>query len=166
MTYLHILSLRTGDQRRVDRPEMLAPAFAIIRAWLRDAIHSGARTPLPVVPLAKTGYTASASPHDSGGLLVTLYAPTGDALLTLAIAHRSRHSAGLWAMIKAQHAEQIHRTMTQPPRPPWCALVEWPALPDYPDFRAWLPNLADAIAWSWCARRSTEDFIGLSEKIS
>ena len=166
MTYLHMLSLRTGDQRRVDRPEMLAPAFAIIRAWLRDAIHSGARTPLVAVPLAKAGYTASASLHDSGGLLVTLYAPTGDALLTLAIAHRSRHSAGLWAMIKAQHAEQIHRTISKPPRPPWCALIEWPALRRHPDLWALLPDLADAIAWARCVMHITEDIFGLSEKIS
>lgn len=146
MNYLNHITLSTGHNRRSPRTEVGADVIAWLRPWLDRLLASGIPLPLPETSLA--GYSASAH-IEQGGLVITVFAGA-DALVTMAIAERSRQSAPLWAYMQAQHGP--FAAGIEAPNAPWLAAALRPGIGLHMDASDWLGDFERCIAWTWLER--------------
>lgn len=157
--YIRHITLTTGHCNRSSRAEVDDATLAVLAPWLVKAVASGAPQPLPVDDLSH--YSAVAF-TDGGGLVVTIYAPSGPhvpgqssrpggtPLVTIGVAQRSRHGGNLWAMMVASFGAAAGLAK---PQEPWCAVALHPAVALHEDAARWLGDLERCIAWAWITRR-------------
>ena len=146
MSYLNHVTLSTGHNRRSPRSEVGPHVIAWLRPWVDKLLSAGAILPLPEPSLAR--YSASAH-TEQGGLVMTVYAGA-DALVTMAVAERSRQSAQLWAYMQAQHGPVAAGIAT--PDAPWLAVALRLGLGQHMDANRWLGDFERCIAWAWITR--------------
>lgn len=158
--YINHVTLSTGNLTRSSRAEVADEVVAVIAPWLIDGIAAGTPLPLPVAALSH--YRAVVIKTDGGGLVVTVYAPSGPhlpgtpafgkglPLVTLGVAQRSRHGADLWGTLVAQFgcAKGLRR-----PTEPWCAVALHAGLAAHREAAHWLGDLERCIAWAWITRQ-------------
>ncbi|PTT75337.1 hypothetical protein DBR42_29145 [Pelomonas sp. HMWF004] len=158
MTYINHITLQTGHNRRSPRAEVSDAILKLLAPWIDSALASGQPVPLPVPALSHFAATATV---EDGALLVTLFAPAGphtpgkpaDArmpMVTLGVAQRSRHGAGLWPLLTAMPgtAPGIER-----PGEPWCAVAMHPTITAYRGDVNWMGDFERCVAWAWITRR-------------
>ena len=142
MSYLNHITLSTGHNRRSPSSEVGAGVIAWLRPWLEKLLTGGVPLPLPEPSLAR--YSAAAH-IEQGGLVMTVFAGA-DALVTFAIAGRSRQSAPLWAYITAQHGATPGLTA---PDAPWLAVAVRAGFAAHPDSAEWLGDFERCVAWTF-----------------
>lgn len=145
MSYINHITLSTGHSRRSPRTEVGNDVIAWLRPWL-DKLLGG--TPLPLPEPSLDHYSASAH-IEQGGLVMTIYAGAA-ALVTMAVAARSRQSAPLWAYMQAQHGPSGPGTPA--PAAPWLAVALRPGLAQHADANEWLGDFERCVAWAWMER--------------
>ena len=170
--HIHHITINTGHCNRSRRADVDDATLAVLVPWLDAAVAAGTAQPLPVAALSH--YSAVAL-TDGGGLICTIYAPSGphlpgrpshDAgtpLVTLGVAQRSRQGGDLWAQLVANFGA---KTGLKKPAEPWCAVALHAGLSAYEDATQWLGDLERCIAWAWITRRTVLDLsISKTEKI-
>lgn len=141
------------------RDDVTDDALAVVAPWLQSIVNAGQKAPLPAVELSH--FYAVAYVQD-GGLLVTVYGPTGPhqpgqpagadiPLVTFGVAQRSRHSGPLWAMMLAnfEHPDGIKQPAT-----PWCAVALHPSIMAHTSSIGWLADFERCVAWAWVTRNA------------
>ena len=138
---------------------MADEALAVVAPWLQSIVRSGQKSPLPVAALSHFGAVAYVQ---DGGLVVTVYGPSGPhrlgqpksadiPLVTFGVAQRSRHSEPLWAMLMANFE---HPAGIKQPGTPWCAVVMHLSIMAYADAIGWLADFERCCAWAWITRNA------------
>lgn len=145
--HIHHLTLNTGHITHVRPGDVSGETVARVAPWLRALVESGKKHPLPASSLA--AYTAQAT-VDKGALLCSVFGRTGDPLVTIGVAARSRHTAPLWASMTASGMPA--RPGLKPPAHPWCAVLVWPGIADDFDAAMWIGDFERCVAWAWVAR--------------
>lgn len=152
--YLNHITLTTGHLARTSRGDVPAEVTAVLAPWLQGLVDSGKAAPLPVPALSE--YSAQALLQD-GALVVTLYAPAGPyqpgkphggnvmPLVTIGVAHRSRHAAQLWDALCAAVPRRPKMDM---PAAPWLAVITHPTLAAHLGATEWLGDLERCVAWA------------------
>ena len=144
MSYINHITLSTGHNRRSPKHEVGADTIAWLRPWLDKLLAGGMPLPLPEPSLAQ--YSASAH-IEQGGLVMTVFAGA-DAIVTFAVAARSRQSASLWAYMIAQHSSALGLSA---PAVPWIAVAVRDGLASHADAAEWLGDFERCVAWAWLA---------------
>ena len=144
MSYINHITLSTGHNRRSPKHEVGADTIAWLRPWLDKLLAGGMPLPLPEPSLAQ--YSASAH-IEQGGLVMTVFAGA-DAIVTFAVAARSRQSAPLWAYMRAQHGAA---PVLAAPDVPWLAVALRPGLTQHHAASDWLGDFERCVAWTWLA---------------
>lgn len=157
--YIHHITLTTGHEVRTSRADVADEVLEIVSPWLQSIINTGQKHPLPVQELIH--YSAIAFVQD-GGLLVTVYGPSGPhepgkttnadiPLVTFGVAQRSRHGEQLWDIMLAsfEHANGILIPST-----PWCAAIVYPSAMAHKDALSWLADFERCCAWAWITRNT------------
>ena len=159
LMYINHLTITTGHKARTSRADVADEALAVVAPWLQSIVRSGQKSPLPVAALSHFGAVAYVQ---DGGLVVTVYGPSGPhrlgqpksadiPLVTFGVAQRSRHSEPLWAMLLAnfEHPEGIKQPST-----PWCTVVVHPSIMAHADAIVWLADFERCVAWAWITRNT------------
>lgn len=153
--YINHLTLSTGHISRTIREDIGDEVIDLLKPWLNNAIESGEKMPLPVAELS---HFAASAYIESGGLVVTVFAPTGPhetgkpakntemPLVTFAIAIRSRHRP-LWDIMIA-NCDNLKDGLKMPDMP-WIAVNLYETSVLYPDSLAWLGDFERCVAWTW-----------------
>ena len=157
--YINHTTLTSGHNARTSRADVADDVLAIVVPWLQSIVGAGQKSPLPVPALRH--FSAIAYVQD-GGLIVTVYGPTGPhrtgqpasadiPLVTFGVAQRSRHSEPLWAMLLAnfEHAAGIKQPAT-----PWCAVAVHPSIMAHPNAIGWLADFERCVSWAWITRNA------------
>lgn len=157
--YINHITITTGHNARTSRADVADETLAIVAPWLQSIVGAGQKSPLPVPALSH--FAAIAYVQD-GGLVVTVYGPSGPhqpgqpasadiPLVTFGVAQRSRHSEPLWAMLLAnfEHLEGIRQPTT-----PWCAVAVHPSIAAHADAIGWLADFERCVAWAWITRNA------------
>ena len=157
--YINHLALTTGHNARTSRADVADDVLAIVAPWPQSVVGAGRKSPLPVPALR---HFSAISYVQDGGLIVTVYGPSGPhlegqpasadiPLVTFGVAHRSRHSEPLWAMLMAnfEHPAGIKQLGT-----PWCAVVMHLSIMAYADAIGWLADFERCCAWAWITRNA------------
>jgi len=145
MNYLNHITLSTGHNRRSPRTEVSDDVIAWLRPWLDKLLANGALLPLPETSLA--AYSASAH-IEQGGLVMTVF--TGaDALVSFAVAARSRQSDPLWSYMTAQYGGAPGLLA---PAVPWLAVALRPGLTAHTAASEWLGDFERCVAWAWLSQ--------------
>ena len=143
MSYINHITLGSGHNRRSPSSEVPADVVAWLRPWLDKLLAGGVPLPLPEPSLAQ--YSAAAH-IEQGGLVMTVYSGA-DALVTFAVAGRSRQSAPLWAYVTAQHGAVPG---LGPPAVPWLAVaVRDPSRVLRTGASDWLGDFERCVAWTF-----------------
>lgn len=162
MTYIHHVTLNTGHSLRSPRSDVEDETMAVLVTYLDQVVKRGGRHPTPIRALAH--YSCMATVED-GGLLVTIYAPSGPhikgehalggsghPIITLGVAQRSRQGRDLWGRMVAQFGAAAG---LEKPSEPWCAVALRPALNAYfLEAWHWLAEFETCIAWAWITRHA------------
>ena len=157
--YINHTTLTSGHNARTSRVDVADDVLAIVVPWLQSIVGAGQKSPLPVPALRH--FSAIAYVQD-GGLIVTVYGPTGPhrtgqpasadiPLVTFGVAQRSRHSEPLWAMLLANFE---HPAGIKQPETPWCAVVMHPSIMAHADAIGWLADFERCVAWAWITRNT------------
>lgn len=141
MSYINHITLTTGHNRQSPKHEVGADTIAWLRPWLGKLLINGATLPLPEPSLAQ--YSAAAH-IEQGGLVMTVFAGA-DALVTFAVAGRSRQSVPLWAYMIAQHGAA---TGLVAPATPWLAVALRSGLAAHSAASEWLGDFERCVAWT------------------
>ena len=145
MSYINHITMSTGHSRRSPSSEVGAGVIAWLRPWLEKLLTGGVPLPLPEPSLAR--YSAAAH-IEQGGLVMTVFAGA-DALVTFAIAGRSRQSAPLWAYITAQHGTTPGLAA---PDVPWLAVALRDGLAAHSNAFEWLGDFERCVAWTFLSK--------------
>lgn len=145
MSYINHITLSTGHSRKSPRQEVGADTVAWLRPWLDRLLAIGVPLPLPEPSLAR--YSASAH-IEHGGLVMTVFAGA-DALVTFAVAGRSRQSDPLWAYMTAQHGAAPGLAA---PATPWLAVAIRPGLTVNSAAAEWLGDFERCVAWTFLSK--------------
>lgn len=145
MNYINHITLATGHSRRSSRAEVGADTIAWLHPWLDKLLSGGVPFPLPEPGLAQ--YSAAAH-IEQGGLVMTVF-EGADALVTFAVAGRSRQSAPLWVYMTAQHGATPGLTA---PDVPWLAVAVRAAFGAHPDSAEWLGDFERCVAWTFLSK--------------
>lgn len=145
MSYINHITLSTGHNRRSPKHEVGAVTIAWLRPWLDKLLAGGVPLPLPEPSLA--AYSASAH-IEQGGLVMTVFAGA-DALVTFAVAARSRQSDPLWAYMTAQHGAAPGLAA---PAVPWLAVALRPGLVAHSAAIEWVGDFERCVAWAWLSQ--------------
>lgn len=162
MTYIHHVTLNTGHSHRSPRSDAGDEPLAVLVNYLDQVVKRGGRHPMPIRALAH--YSCMASVED-GGLLVTVYAPSGPHIngehalggsghpvITLGVAQRSRQGRDLWGRMVAQFGAAPG---LEKPAEPWCAVALHPAHDAYFwETEGWLADFERCVAWAWITRHA------------
>lgn len=141
MSYINHITLSTGHNRRSPKNEVGADTIAWLRPWLDKLLSSSALLPLPEPSFAQ--YSAAA--HIAhGGLVITVFAGA-DAIVTFAVAGRSRQSDPLWAYMIAQHGAAPGLSA---PATPWLAVAVREGLAAHGEATEWLGDFERCVAWA------------------
>lgn len=161
MTYIRHITLATGHTSSVELGDVSGETVARVRPWLAALVASGQPAPLPVSGLAS--YSGQATVI-AGGLVVTISGAAASSgplagqappLVTLGVAARSRHSAGLWAVLTAAPMPPA-RPGLRFPDAPWVAAAIWPTIALHMAALEWVGDLERCIAWAWCTRQPAD----------
>lgn len=157
--YINHITLTTGHNARTSRADVADDVLAVVSPWLQSIINTGEKHPLPVAALSH--FSAITFVRD-GGLLVTVYGPSGPhdqgkpanadiPLATFGVAERSRHGEPLWAMMLAsfEHAPSIRQPST-----PWCGAILYPSAIAHKLELSWLADFERCCAWAWITRNA------------
>lgn len=156
--YVNHLTLNTGHLARTSRGDVAPEVTTLLAPWLQGLVDTGKAAPLPVPGLSE--YSAQALVQD-GALVVTIYAPVGPyqpgkphggdvlPLVTMGLAHRSRHAAPLWDELCAAMPS---RPSVDMPAAPWLAVITHPTLAAHRSAAEWLGDFERCIAWAWITR--------------
>ncbi len=155
--HINHITLTTGHNARTSRADVADEALAVVATWLQSIVSTGQKSPIPVSELSH--FSATAYVQD-GGLVVTVYGPTGPhrkgqpananiPLVTFGVAQRSRHGTHLWAMLLAnfEHSPGIKQPSTS-----WCAVVVHPSIMTHQGAIGWLADFERCVAWAWITR--------------
>ena len=145
MSYINHITLSTGHNRQSPRQEVGADTVAWLRPWLDRLLAIGVPLPLPEPSLAR--YSASAH-IEQGGLVMTVFAGA-DAIVTFAVAGRSRQSAPLWSCMIAQHSAAPGLTA---PATPWIAVAVREGLAAHREAAEWLGDFERCVAWAFLSK--------------
>ena len=159
MHYINHLTLPTGHKARTSRADVADDVLAIVAPWLQSIVGTGQKLPLPVQTLS---HFAAVAYVQDGGLVVTVYGPSGPQLhgqpasadiplVTFGVAQRSRHSEPLWAMLLANFE---HPAGIKQPGTPWCAVVMHPSIMAHADAIGWLADFERCVALAWITRNT------------
>lgn len=158
--YINHITITTGHNARTSRADVDDATLAIVAPWLKNIINTDTPHPLPVEPLSH--FSAIAFVRE-GGLLVTVYGPSGPhlhgapahgagiPLVTFGVAQKSRHGEPLWAMMTASFP---HQPSIKQPRTPWCAVAVHPSIMAHPAAMEWLGDFERCCAWAWITRNT------------
>lgn len=157
--YINHITTTTGHNARTSRADVADEVLAVVAPWLLSIVNTGQKSPLPVPKLSHFGAIAYVQ---DGGLIVTVYGPSGPnrdgqpasadiPLVTFGVAQRSRHSEPLWAMLLAnfEHAPGLGQPAT-----PWCAVVIHPSIMAHANTIGWLADFERCVAWAWITRNT------------
>ena len=161
--YINHLTITTGHKARTSRADVAEEALAIVAPWLQSIVGAGQKSPFPApAPAPALSHFSAIAYVQDGGLIVTVYGPTGPhrtgqpasadiPLVTFGVAQRSRHSEQLWAMLLAnfEHPEGIKQPST-----PWCTVVVHPSIMAHADAIVWLADFERCVAWAWITRNT------------
>ena len=163
LMYINHLTITTGHKARTSRADVAEEALAIVAPWLQSIVGAGQKSPFPApAPAPALSHFSAIAYVQDGGLIVTVYGPTGPhrtgqpasadiPLVTFGVAQRSRHSEPLWAMLLAnfEHAAGIKQPAT-----PWCAVAVHPSIMAHPNAIGWLADFERCCAWAWITRNA------------
>ena len=141
MNYLNHITLTTGHNRPSPRTEVGSDVIAWLRPWIDKLLTS--RAPLPLPETSLSGYSAAAH-IEQGGLVMTVFAGA-DAIVTFAVAGRSRQSDPLWAYMLAQHGAA---PALAAPAVPWLAVAVREGLAAHSEAAEWLGDFERCVAWT------------------
>lgn len=141
MSYLNHITLSTGHNRQSPQSEVSADVIEWLRPWLDKLLSGGVPLPLPEPSLAQ--YSAAAH-IEQGGLVMTVFAGA-EALVTFAVAARSRQAAPLWAYMTAQHGAAPG---IGAPGVPWLAVALRDGLKSRDAANEWLGDFERCAAWT------------------
>lgn len=145
MSFVHHLTLTTGDLRRSYRNEVDASAIEHASELLADAVQAGGFIDLPV-----PGYRMFVSPFgERRAALITVH--SGEHAVA-AIGIAARPAPALWRAL-ADLARRASPDLPLPgvPQAPWCTVVLLPDLLLHADAAAWLGDFERTMAWGWLA---------------
>lgn len=145
MSYIHHITISTGHSRKSPRTEVGADVIAWLGPWLDRLLKNGGTLPLPEPSLS--AYSAAAH-IEQGGLVMTVFAGA-DALVTFAVAGRSRQSDPLWAHMTAQHGAAPGLAA---PSTPWLAVAIRPGLTVNSAAAEWLGDFERCVAWTFLSK--------------
>ena len=147
MTYLHYVTLNTGQVSRIAPPDESATHTAALD--LARALRDG-RAAVTSHP----GYSVTAK---TVGPTLVCTITRGDELplVTIGVAARPRRAGDLWALLhETAQGGDLATDPNSPPPTPWCAArVEPSMLADPEQPWRWLPTYEVEIATSWVERR-------------
>lgn len=147
MNYINHITLATGHNRASPRSEVGAGVIEWLAPWLDKLLASSAPLPLPEPSLA---HCSAAAHIEQGGLVMTVFAGA-DALVTFAVAGRSRQSAPLWAYMQAQHSAAPGLAA---PAVPWLAVALRQGLALHPQGSEWLGDFERCVAWTFLCKNN------------
>ena len=159
--YINHITITSGHIARTSRSDVSDEVLAIVSPWLKKIINTEEKYPLPVAELSN--YSAIAYVIE-GGLLMTVYGSFSDGsstdgtvpLVTFGVAHKSRQSEPLWAMMLAnfEHDQNIKQPST-----PWCAVAIHSTIILHPDALSWIGDFERCVAWAWITRNPNLDLV-------
>lgn len=145
MSYINHITLSTGHNRKSPQSEVAAGTIAWLHPWLDKLLANSAPMPLPETSLS--GYSATAH-IEQGGLVMTVFAGA-EALVTFAVAGRSRQAGPLWAYMIAQHGAAPGLAA---PAAPWLAVALRSGLTVHREAAEWLGDFERCVAWTFLSR--------------
>lgn len=162
--YVNHITLNTGHTSKSHRQDVDDDVLAIVSPWLQSIINNDNASPLPVGDLSH--YSAKAFVH-SGGLVVTVYGPSGPylhgdpsnadiPLVTFAVAQRSRQGNDLWAMMMANFES---KKGIKQPSTPWLAVAVHQSAIAHRDSLEWLADFERCVGWAWITRQPSIDCV-------
>ena len=151
--YLHHITLTTGHRRRSYLSEVNEQAITVAGDLLRRSLDSSLRVAMPETVQPRC--SISATPHGAC-LMITVWGPDGEPLVTFGVAPRSRCGASLWRALHdmPDGMTTLKTSPDDPPGDPWCGVVIHPMLALYGHTAAqWLGDFERCAAWAWLGER-------------